>query len=99
MTSRQPHIRDLTISWLDKKKVKYDRLIFTGQGKKLQSARGVQVSVEDNLEEACALAGSGVMSLLLDHPWNQASILPEGCTRVPDWKAVRCALPSYQENY
>jgi uncharacterized HAD superfamily protein len=55
---------------------------------KLSLERDCDVFVEDQLEVAGLLAEAGVFTLLLDHPWNQAPILPENCQRVSDWHAV-----------
>lgn len=92
-------MQSLTVSWLGEKNIKYDRLVFDSGADKLSAGRNFDVFVEDNLEQACAIAEAGIPSLLLNQPWNQASILPQRCQRVPDWDAIVLAISKLEEAY
>lgn len=48
---------------------------------------GLQLFIEDELEVARAVARIPVPVLLFDRPWNRAE-LPDGVTRVTDWRQV-----------
>jgi uncharacterized HAD superfamily protein len=49
---------------------------------------GVSIMVEDSLGNAEHLSEAGVVTLLLDKPWNQIQTLPQGVTRVFGWGQV-----------
>jgi len=74
--------------WLDEKKIKYHRLEFVRSTKKLSVGLDFDVFLEDNLEQACAIAEAGIPAILLSHPWNTCTTLPEKCIRVSDWDAI-----------
>ena len=81
-------MQDLTESWLVENNAKYDHLVVGRYGDKALAGQGFDVFVEDYLEEARAIAEAGVLSILLDQPWNQESALPENCRRVFDWQSI-----------
>jgi len=94
ITGRPSFLRGLTLSWLDKHRVKYDRIIFDS-GKtegNLSLERHCNVFVEDQLEVAKTLADSGVFTLLFNQPWNQAPSLPDNCRRVHTWDDIVLAV-------
>ena len=97
VTARPTSTQSLTVSWLGEKNIKYDRLVFDSGADKLSAGQNFDVFVEDNLEQACAIAEAGIFSLLLDQPWNQASILPKRCKRVPDWDAIVLSISKLEE--
>ena len=90
VTGRPTSMQSLTVSWLNERNIKYDRIAFDSDktAGKLSLERDCDVFVEDQLEVASVIAEAGVFTLLLDQPWNQASILPKNCERVPDWNAI-----------
>lgn len=90
VTGRPIFMQNLTVSWLNEKNIKYDRIVFDS-GKSagtLSLERDFDVFVEDQLEVAYLIAGAGVFTLLLDQPWNQTPVLPKHCKRVTDWNAI-----------
>jgi uncharacterized HAD superfamily protein len=90
ITGRPVSLRDLTVSWLNEKGIKYNRIEFDS-GKttgKLSLERQCDVFIEDLLEAANLLANSGIITLLFNQPWNQTPELPERCRRVYDWSQV-----------
>jgi uncharacterized HAD superfamily protein len=88
VTGRPASMRGLTELWFQKKRVKYDYIVFDRMENKLAVGPEFDIFVEDYLEEACAIAEAGVFSILFNQPWNQAPALPEKCQRVYDWNGV-----------
>jgi len=97
VTARPTSLQSLTVSWLNEKKVKYDRLLFDNGTDRHSIGQELDVFVEDHLEQACAIAEAGVSTLLLDQPWNQTAILPENCKRVTDWSAIVLSISALEE--
>ena len=88
VTARPSRMQDLTESWLAENNAKHDHLVLGRYGDKLLAGDGFDVFVEDYLEEARAIAEGGVLSILLDQPWNQAAALPDNCYRVFGWESI-----------
>ncbi|MFC1995382.1 hypothetical protein ACFLVM_00680 [Chloroflexota bacterium] len=88
VTSRPLSTQDLTLSWLRDNKVHYDHIVFNRRGDKLSVGPKFDVFVEDFVDEACTIAEAGIFTLLFNQPWNNTSILPKNCKRVPDWSAL-----------
>lgn len=97
ITRRPTSTRSHTVSWLRRYKIKYDHLIFDSSPQKHLVGRGFDAFVEDNLEQACAIAEAGIFTLLLDHPWNQAPTLPKRCRRAEDWNAIVLYIKRLEE--
>jgi uncharacterized HAD superfamily protein len=88
VTGRPAHLREVTESWLEKRRIKYDNILFIESGSKISAGLEFDVFVEDYLEEARLFANAGVLTLLFNQPWNQAPELPARCRRVYDWNQV-----------
>jgi uncharacterized HAD superfamily protein len=88
VTHRPKRTRKDTEMWLNDKKIKYQRLEFVHDTKKLSVGSDFDVFLEDNLEQACSIAEAGIRAILLSHPWNVCTTLPEKCIRVSDWEAI-----------
>jgi len=88
VTARPSSMLDLTRSWLADNKARYDHLVVDRYGDKLSAGGGFDVFVEDYLGEARTLAEAGVLTILMDQPWNREPVLPENCTRVKDWSSI-----------
>ena len=88
VTQRPKSTQKDTERWLRDKKIKYDNLEFVYGVAKHSVGKDFDVFLEDNLEQACAIAVAGINALLLDQPWNQSPILPQKCRRVQDWDAI-----------
>lgn len=71
-TSRLPKARRATVEWLERHcfDLVYD-LHFVQHGEKHTSLGRFTASIEDDLDQAMAFAKAGVMSFIVDHPWNQ----------------------------
>jgi len=97
ITSRPPDIEEITVSWLNNWRIKYDYIVFENEKHQISTRQNIDVFVEDNLEQACAIAEVGVDSLLFDQPWNQAATLPEKCTRIYNWNSILHFVDSYEK--
>lgn len=91
VTSRPPATRKLTTQWLKSHKIPFDKLIYS------ESKRDSQINfdafVEDHRETAYSMARRGVLSFLLDYPWNQPNpIDPPNLIRVKSWRRIRAYL-------
>ena len=99
VTGRPTSMQSLTVSWLNEKNIKYDGIVFES-GKSagtLSLERDFDMFVEDQLEVACLIAETGVFTLLLDQPWNQAPTLPNHCQRVPGWNSIILLINKLEE--
>jgi len=88
VTRRPAYTRNPTLEWLSEYGVKFDHIEFVNHGKKASMGQKFDLFVEDYLDEALAFAEAGVFSLVLDQPWNQASLPNENCQRVYDWDSI-----------
>lgn len=61
---------DDTFYWLNNHLIKYDKLLLTGDKKKIYEAVNADVVLEDNLEHAYAGLDCGARVFLFDQPWN-----------------------------
>jgi uncharacterized HAD superfamily protein len=101
ITGRPSYLEDLTLSWLDENRVKYDRIVFDS-GKTvgdISVERNCDVFVEDQLEVASFLAGCGVFTLLFNQPWNQVPSLPHNCRRVHTWDDIVLAINGIESEF
>ncbi len=98
VTSRPDSIKDQTINWLEKNFPKtFSQVIFTNHyhgdvSKRISKAdvckvEGIQIFIDDNMDNALALAKEGINTFLFDAPWNQGEI-PENMTRVYSWEEL-----------
>jgi uncharacterized HAD superfamily protein len=89
LTGRWSHMRDLTQTWLKEKDIAYTELHLLPLGKKYQvNVEGLDVIVEDSLEEALEWTTKVKNVLVFDRPWNQ-SLNVKGLTRrVHSWKEI-----------
>jgi 5'(3')-deoxyribonucleotidase len=86
VTARLKAGRIPTIEWLDKHfpGLPYG-LHFVTHGEKHLVMGELAVSVEDDYDQAVAFADRGVLSFVLDQPWNRRSLEAEGIIRCHDW--------------
>ena len=90
ITGRPESLRGLTISWLDKNAIKYDRIVFESAKEAGFSSpeKECDLFVEDQLEITRTFAEAGINTLLYNQPWNYAPSLPENCRRVYNWNEI-----------
>jgi uncharacterized HAD superfamily protein len=88
VTHRPKLTQKKTELWLSEKKIKYQRLEFVHDAKKLSIGSDFDVFLEDNLEQARSIAEAGIHAILLSHPWNTRTMLPKKCIRANDWDAI-----------
>lgn len=71
LTGRYTPLRELTQTWLKEKGVPYNELHLLEMGKKYQAnIEGLDVIVEDSLEEALEWSSKVKTVLVYDHPYN-----------------------------
>lgn len=92
ITARYQEFAPLTRNWLKEHGFPQREIVCTGSHDKLQALRRNQVMlmVEDRLENAQQIWEKlKVPVYLLDTPYNQADLLPEGIRRVKDWHDIQ----------
>ncbi len=89
ITARIPEEKEVTIRWLQKYRIPYEHVLFTGFKSKVDLINqwGMHVFVEDYLVNARSIADSGVPALLLNASYNQGE-LSEGITRCHSWQEL-----------
>jgi uncharacterized HAD superfamily protein len=89
LTGRYAPLRDLTQTWLKTKGVPYNELHLLEIGKKYQvNIAGLDVIVEDSLEEALEWSSRVKTVLLYDHPYNQTLNVKNLTKRVFSWSEI-----------
>jgi len=102
VTSRRRAMEKDNQDWLDEHfPGVFTEVHYAGIWDKMQSGRinitkaetvreiGADYLIDDQLKHCISAAEAGIKALLFgDYSWNQTSSLPEGVTRVKDWKAV-----------
>lgn len=97
VTARPSLIKSETHVWIDKHfKDSFKDIHFTckdifDQDKRMKSdickELGIELFIEDSLENAMSIAGIGIPVFLIDTPWNQGELHPL-VTRVKTWKEI-----------
>lgn len=99
ITGRSESKRKQTEEWLDANFPKlfsavYFTNVFLGESEEVERKKsdictdaGVDVLIDDSIEEAVEVSSSGIQVLLFDRPWNRSSI-PTTVYRVKDWNHV-----------
>ena len=90
ITGRPAHTKEKTKLWLDQKySGKIAELYFKPVGiRKAEMDLKVDIMIEDDINEALAFAKSGVMTYLLDYPWNRKVESQENLIRVYSWEEL-----------
>jgi uncharacterized HAD superfamily protein len=89
LTGRYTPLRSLTQTWLKTKGVPYNELHLLEMGKKYQvNIDGLDVIVEDSLEEALEWSSRVKTVLLYDHPYNQTLNVKNLTKRVYSWSEI-----------
>ena len=87
VTSRFPESLKMTEDWLRNNSVPYDKLEF--HENKNESRIKYRTFIEDYRETAYGMAERGIISFLLDYPWNQpAPVDPPNLFRVDSWNEI-----------
>ena len=89
LTGRYNHLRDITQTWLKTNGVPYDELHLLEMGKKYQvNISGLDVIVEDSLDEALEWSSRVKTVLVFDHPYNQTLNVKNLTKRVHSWDEI-----------
>jgi 5'(3')-deoxyribonucleotidase len=89
VTTRKPQARAATIHWLDRQDMAKHRpysVHFVAHREKHEVLSNLAAAIDDDLAQATLFAEHGVRSILLAHPWNQAS--DGSLERVPSWRDI-----------
>jgi len=89
ITARPEEYRDITEKWLHDHSIPYQKLIMTTFNDKTCHCRacGVDLFIEDSLENALSIHACGIPVLLFDAPYNRAQ-LPQGILRQHNWPEI-----------
>jgi uncharacterized HAD superfamily protein len=89
LTGRYGHLREITQTWLKEKAVPFNELHLLEMGKKYQvNISGLDVIVEDSLDEALEWSSRVKTVLLFDHPYNQTLNVKNLTKRVYSWDEI-----------
>jgi Uncharacterized conserved protein len=89
LTGRYTPLRELTQTWLKNKGVPYNELHLLEMGRKYQvNIDGLEVIVEDSLEEALEWTSRVKTVLIYDHPYNQTLNVKNLTKRVYSWSEI-----------
>ena len=99
ITARHPQFEKNTKAWLKRHLPEvFSAVHFIGYAAVMEKPRtkaevchelGAVALIDDSLNHVAGCAAAGIEGILFgDYPWNQASDLPKGVTRCPDWQAV-----------
>lgn len=90
----------LTIEWLDKFDVEYDKLILTNayddhQKTKICIDNNVSIMIDDSSRVCLDADKYGLDTLIMDTPFNRKT---DSITRVHNWQEIYNYIKNYQEN-
>lgn len=90
VSSRRKEFKADTIEWLNNNDIPYDFVEHVTDKQKHIYAidKGIEVFIEDDLEQAISLAENGIKVFLFDHPWNRAGNIQDGYMRVKSWDEI-----------
>lgn len=83
-------LEGITLEWLDKHGIAYDRLVILPGDEKARYCKsvGIERFIEDNYDNASAIADEVNISYLVERPYNYAETYPVNCLRMP----MRCIV-------
>ena len=81
-----------TIYWLNSRNVTYDTISFTDKKARAGYVLELDVMIEDSIQNAVHMAGTGIMTLLYNRPWNQEKIDNHLIQRVHSWSQIEKIL-------
>ena len=97
VTSRPESVRERTLDWLNQNYLgAFSEFYFTSEWFNGGGSRkpdicikaGIEILVDDALENGRECSEAGIKVLLPDCPWNQTEDLPEGIKRVYSWEEI-----------
>lgn len=93
ITSRPRRYLHKTREVLAKHQIPYKKLVFTRFLAKHSGGKGLDIAIEDSLEEAISLAQRKIRVLLISHPWNRSTLNARGSlTTVCHWDDALATL-------
>ncbi|WP_066640220.1 5' nucleotidase, NT5C type [Desulfolucanica intricata] len=93
ISARTPTYYEDTLNWLKKYKISFDHLVLLGDHDKRQACidAGVQLFIEDNLNNALQISSCGIPVYLYDATYNQGN-LPPLVHRKFSWQEILAGL-------
>ena len=97
ITARPENVKELTLEWLQKNKIFYDKIFFIQEKRGENKLRKIfsncislKCFIEDRLDIAIEFIKENIRVLLFDYPWNQTKkkINKELLIRVRGWQEV-----------
>jgi uncharacterized HAD superfamily protein len=96
ITGRPIEVRDVTLEWLESRRIPFDKLYFMQGRQKHEIARlnrhKFSLFLEDHPSYALKMAQDGVKVLLMDYPWNQKIEGHPNIVRVKNWRQINRIL-------
>lgn len=89
VTARSTEEEEVTLRWMDKYRIPYENILFSGLKSKVELVKQWQLEffIEDYMKNAKAIADSGVPVLLLNASYNQGE-LSKGIKRCKNWMEI-----------
>ncbi len=98
VTAKPDHLEKITLDWVNKyfpgifKEIHFANHFNSLKKKKMKSQicteNGIEIFVDDALDNSLDLANKGIPVLMPDRPWNQTNDLPELIKRVYSWEEI-----------
>lgn len=98
ITAKPDHLQDMTLEWVNKyfpnifQEIHFANHFNDSKKKRMKSEIckeiGLEIFVDDALDNSTELSKNGIKVLMPDRPWNQANDLPELVTRVYSWEEI-----------
>ncbi len=98
VTAKPDHLEKITLDWVNKyfpgmfKEIHFANHFNNLKKKRMKSQicteNGIEIFVDDALDNSLDLANKGIPVLMPDRPWNQTTALPKLVTRVHTWEEI-----------
>jgi len=95
ITSRPKALRNITLEWFRRKRVPYDKIIWS-KNKHLQKTK-YDILIEDKFEYALDVAKKDRKVILIDYPWNRKNIFHRNIIRVKKWNDIVSVIRKLKE--
>lgn len=89
MTARSPEYHGLTVNWLEKYQITYDKLIHEDNKAPLAQKINIELFIEDYIINARQLLSYGIPVILINKYHNQELPAQEKLYRADEWSEIR----------
>lgn len=87
ITARIDKLREITINWLDRYNIQYDKLIMTAEKAKVCLENSIDMMIEDEPENCTSIA-KHIPVLCMEYKYNEGLNGMNNITRVSNWAEV-----------